>query len=164
MKSEKKVLISIIASVGKNRELGKDNDLIWKIPEDLKYFKKVTLGHPVIMGEKTFHSIGRSLPGRTNIVLSRNAEFSCKDCIAAGSIKDAIETARKIEGKEIFFIGGASVYGQAIDLADKIYLTIIDAEGDADVFFPDYSKFKKTKQVGGGSFMGISYRFIVFEK
>lgn len=164
MKSEKKVLISIIASVGKNRELGKDNDLIWKIPEDLKYFKKVTLGHPVIMGEKTFCSIGRPLPGRTNIVLSRNKDFSCDGCTIARSMEEAIKAARRIESEEMFFIGGASVYKQAINLADKIYLTVIDDEKKADVFFPDYSKFKKSKQVGGGNFKGISYKFMVFER
>jgi dihydrofolate reductase len=163
-KSEKKVLISIIASVGRNRELGKNNDLIWKIPEDLKYFKKVTLGHPVIMGEKTYCSIGKPLSKRTNIVLTDNEDFACNGCEIARSINEALTIARKKENKEIFFIGGAGVFNQIMDITDRLYLTVIDDSAEADVFFPDYSKFKRSKKLGSGNDSGIGYKFMIFEK
>jgi dihydrofolate reductase len=139
--------ISIIAAIGRNRELGKDNKLIWNIQEDLQRFRKITKGHPIIMGRKTFESIGRVLPNRTNIIITRNLSFSfARPGLAklAGSLEDAIKLAQKEKGsEEIFIIGGGQIYQQAISLADKLYLTIINASFDADTFFPDYSDFKK---------------------
>ena len=164
MKSEKKIKISIIASVGRNRELGKNNDLIWKIPEDLKFFKEKTLGHPIIMGEKTFRSIGKALPGRKNIVLTEDQDFLCNGCEVADSIDKAIRIAKTDEKKEIFFIGGAGVFEQVMGIVDRLYLTQIEATAEADVYFPDYSNFKKSKEIGSGSYKGVEYKFMVFER
>ena len=132
--------ISIICALDKNRAIGKDNRLLWNIPEDLKRFKKLTTGHPVIMGQKTFDSIGKPLPGRTNIVLNRD-DVKISGTIIVHSIKKAIEVAKKIDNDEIFIIGGGSVYAQTIDLADKLYLTLVEGNFDADTYFPDYSNF-----------------------
>lgn len=149
-------MLSIIAAIGKNRELGKDNKLLWDIPEDMENFRKITAGHPVIMGRTTYQSIGHPLPNRTNIVISGNPEFSQTGITVVRSLDEAIETAKNApRSEEIFVIGGASVYLQAMNHADKLYLTIVDATADADTFFPDYSRFhhivsKKTVESTSG--------------
>ncbi len=156
--------ISLIACIGKNRELGYKNDLIWKIPDDLKYFKKMTKGHVVIMGQKTFESIGRALTGRINIVLSRSDNFSPSGVLVVGSMDQALDKARAVGDKEIFFIGGANVYSQAIKFADKLYLTLVDKNAKADVFFPDYTEFKTIEKVGKGEYKGIGYEYLILTK
>lgn len=138
-----KPLISIIVAIGKNRELGKNNKLLWHIPADMKRFKEKTRGHAVIMGRKTFESIGKPLANRTNIVITRNRLLHREGVIVAYSLEEAINIARKHEKEEIFIIGGAQIYSQAISLADKLYLTIVKGKYDADVFFPEYTQFKK---------------------
>jgi dihydrofolate reductase len=131
-------MVSIIAAIGDNRELGKNNALLWHIPQDLKRFKTLTTGHTVIMGRKTYESIGKSLPNRTNIIITKDKEFTAPGCIIAHSLDEAIQ---KSQDAEIFIIGGASVYQQAIDKADKLYLTKVKGTFDADTYFPDYSRF-----------------------
>jgi dihydrofolate reductase len=135
--------ISIISALAENRAIGKDNRLLWHIPEDLKRFQKLTRGHVVIMGRKTFESIGRALPKRVNIVISRDLDFKPENCLVASSFEDALEKARQMEKDEIFIIGGGQVYNQAIGQADKLYLTIVPGSYEADTFFPDYSVFDK---------------------
>jgi dihydrofolate reductase len=135
--------ISIICALAENRAIGKDNRLLWHIPEDLKRFQKLTRGHVVIMGRKTFESIGRALPERVNIVISRDPDFKPENCLVASSFEDALEKARQIEKDEVFIIGGGQVYNQAIGQADKLYLTIVAGSYEADTFFPDYSVFNK---------------------
>ncbi|MBU2575599.1 dihydrofolate reductase [Patescibacteria group bacterium] len=135
--------ISAIAAIGKNRELGKKGKLIWSIPEDMRHFKEKTKGHPIIMGRKTYESIGKPLLNRTNIVVTRNADFDALGCIIVSSVEDAIEEAKKHDAQEIFIIGGGQIYEQAMCLTDKLYLTIVDESSDADTFFPEYSKFDK---------------------
>jgi dihydrofolate reductase len=135
--------VSVISALAENRAIGKDNRLLWHIPEDLKRFQKLTRGHVVIMGRKTFESIGRVLPERVNIVISRDLDFKPENCLVASSFEDALEKARQIEKDEIFIIGGGQVYNQAISQADKLYLTIVPGSYEADTFFPDYSAFKK---------------------
>lgn len=154
-----KPLISLIAAIGKNRELGKDNKLIWHIPEDLKYFHDKTKGHVVIMGRNTFESIGKPLPDRINIVLSRDLDLEICDCIVVDSLKKALEIANEREKEEIFIIGGARVYADSLPLANKLYLTIINKSSDADVYFPDYSNFKITKESEEFSYKNIKYIF-----
>jgi dihydrofolate reductase len=127
--------ISIIAAMGKNREIGLGDSLPWNLKEDLQYFREKTINKPVIMGQKTFQSLGKALPDRTNIVLGEN--FDAPDCLKASSIEDALEKAGDVE--EIMIIGGASVYQQFLPLADRMYLTLIDKEFKADVFFPEFS-------------------------
>ncbi len=129
--------INIIAAVGKNNELGKDGDLIWKISEDLKFFKQKTMGQDIIMGRKTFESLPRILPGRKHIVITRKPEI-IPEVAVCDNIQELIE---KYQTKEGFIIGGASIYSQFIENAYKIYLTEIDAEcKKADVFFPEFNK------------------------
>lgn len=135
--------ISIIAAVGQNRELGKKNGLIWRISADLKRVKELTMGHPIIMGWNTYQSIGRPLPGRTNIVISWSPVV-IDGCIVVASLNEALLKANEIEQEEIFIFGGASVYKGAIGITDRLYLTRIEAtDADADAFFPDYSEFTK---------------------
>lgn len=133
--------ISIIAAIGKNRELGKQNKLVWRISADLGRVKSLTTGHPIIMGRKTYDSIGRPLPNRTNIVLSRTPT-EIEGCIVVDSFEKALEVARGVETEEIFVFGGGQIYTEAMPLVDRLYLTRIDAEDpDSDAFFPDYSEF-----------------------
>jgi len=133
--------ISIIVAVGQNRELGKKNELIWRISADLKRVKELTMGHPIIMGWNTYLSIGRPLPGRTNIILSWEPK-EIPGCIVVTSFSEAIMKAREVEQEEIFIFGGASVYKVAIEMTDRLYLTRIEAtDVDADAFFPEYSEF-----------------------
>lgn len=131
-------MLSIIAGIGDNRELGKNNTLLWHIPEDMKRFKTLTTGHTVIMGRKTYESIGKPLPNRTNIVITSEKEFLAPGCIITHSLDEAIQ---KSHDTETFIIGGASVYAQALPIADKLYLTKVKGTFDADTFFPDYSRF-----------------------
>lgn len=127
-------MITIIAAIGKNRELGKDNDLIWHLPNDLKRFKKVTSGHDVIMGRKTFESLGRPLPNRTNIIITRNKNYKAEGCIVVNSLEAALNTATDANP---YILGGGNIYSQAIKIADVLDLTLVDAELEADVFFPE---------------------------
>ena len=135
-------IVSIIVAVGKNREIGKDNALLWQIPEDLKHFKSITTGKAIIMGERTFYSIGRALPKRLNIVLSQNPDLKIPDVTVCGSLDEAIKAGGEFSD-EVFIIGGGSVYAQTIGLADKLYVTQVDKSFEADTFFPDYSVFNK---------------------
>jgi dihydrofolate reductase len=135
--------LSLIAAIGKgNRALGKDNQLIWHIPEDLKRFKALTLGHPVIMGRKTWESLPekfRPLPGRQNIVITRQNDYHAEGAIVSNSLEDAIISAQKTEGvDELFIIGGGELYKEALPFANKLYLTLIDEEKEGDVFFPAF--------------------------
>ena len=129
-------IISIIVAMAKNRVIGKDNDMPWgRLPIDLRHFKLVTEGNPIIMGRKTYESIGRPLPNRRNIVLSRQ-DIEIEGCEVVSSLKDAISLL--INEKEIFIIGGGHLYKEALTIADKLFLTHIDAEFDGDTFFPEY--------------------------
>lgn len=157
--------ISLIAAIGKNRELGEGNKLIWKIPDDLKRFKEKTSGHPIIMGRKTFESIGRVLPNRTNIIVSRDSSYKVEGAIVVGSIDSALEQAKAKDSNEIFIIGGAKVFEQVINNADKLYLTKINSEAPmADAFFPDYSSFKKIISIEKHNEDGLEYEFVNLEK
>ena len=165
--------VSIIAAIGKNRELGKDNKLLWHIPEDFKRFKDLTLGHVVIMGRKTYESLPekfRPLPNRTNIVVTRDKKvtilkrsYKDSDLIICYSIEEAIKNSKS--KNEIFIIGGASIYEQGIKYADKLYLTLVDREyPDADAFFPKYSQFKKVVFEESHNAGDIKFKFIDFIK
>lgn len=159
-------MISIIAAIGENRELGKNNKLLWHIPEDLKRFKKLTEGHVVIVGRKTFESIGKPLPKRTNIIITRDQLFEVKarNGYICPSLEEAIKLAKTKEKKEIFIIGGGSIYEQAIKYSDKLYLTIVKGKYDADTFFPDYSEFKKVVAESRRESSGYKYKFLELVK
>lgn len=157
-------LINIIVAIGENRAIGKNNRLLWHIPEDLQRFKKLTSGHPVIMGRKTFESIGRPLPNRTNIVVTHDKNFTAEGIIITHSLKEAIEKAKEYDQSEIFIIGGGNIYEQAIPLADKLYLTIVHKKVEADTFFPDYSAFTKKISQKQGESNGYKYTFFTLTK
>ena len=163
-------MISIIAAIGRNRTLGKNNELLWRIPDDLKRFKELTLGHPVIMGRKTFESIlaslGKPLPGRTNIVVTRDASWRKEGVITASSIEDAIEKAKSAPGgEEIFIGGGGQIYAEALPSAQKLYLTVIEDEKNGDTFFPPYeSAFTKMVFEEARESDGLRYRWVDLER
>lgn len=130
-------MISIIAAIGKNNELGKENKLLWSLPADMKHFKEITSGHTVIMGQKTFESIGRPLPNRKNIVVTRNKDFSADGVEISYSLEDTLNKFTNTE-EEVFIIGGGEIYKQSMDSANKLYITHIEAEDKkADTFFPE---------------------------
>lgn len=156
--------ISIIAAVGKNRELGKKNELIWRIRDDLQRVKGLTMGHPIVMGRNTHLSIGKPLPGRTNIVISHLDE-SFEGCTVVHSLEEALEAAKKVEKEEIFIFGGAYVYSTAIGIADRLYLTVIDGtDPDADAFFPDYAEFSKVIESEKRDQDGLAYEWVILER
>lgn len=129
--------LSAIVATDRKGTIGKDGDIPWYLPADLKYFKAVTLGHPVIMGRKTFASIGRPLPKRTNIVLTRDAFFTASGVVVTHSLREAINTPAVMEARESFIVGGGELYKQSLDLVSTVYLTIVDAEiENGDAFFP----------------------------
>jgi dihydrofolate reductase len=165
-------MIAAVVAIGRNRELGKNNKLLWHIPEDLKRFGRLTRGHPIIMGRKTFESIvsyvGGPLPGRTNIVVTRNPLRPGLDGVTvARSLEEAIEIAKKQPGAdEIHIGGGAELYKQALPMIDKLYLTLIDAEApDADAFFPPYEHlFTKKVFEEEHEWNRLKYRFVDLER
>ncbi len=130
------MLVSAIAAMAKNRVIGFHNQIPWYLPADLKYFKKTTLNHHVIMGRNTFHSIGRPLPNRVNIVITRDPFFLAADCIVVHTIEEALTVALDHGEEEAFIIGGGQIYDRSLPYWDKIYLTEVDLEPEGDVFFP----------------------------
>ena len=134
----------IVAVAGKKRVIGTKGGMPWYIPEELKRFKEITMGHPILMGRKTHQSIGKPLGGRTNIVITRDPAFKEEGVTVVSSLDEALRLAKLALGNdEIFVIGGGEIYKQALPLADKLYLTVIDKEIGGDTFFPDYSDFKR---------------------
>ncbi len=159
--------ISIIAAISQNLVLGKNNKLLWHIPEDLARFKKITSNHPVIMGRKTFESIGKPLPHRTNIIITRDENYKTEGCLVVHSLEEAIKRvkgmpagAKAMAGKKIFIIGGGQIYKQAITLADKLYLTVIKKDFSGDTYFPDYRRFKKIIYKKDGKSGDLEYTFL----
>lgn len=158
--------ISMIAAIASgNRALGLNGRLIYHIPDDLKRFKEITSGHAIIMGRKTFESIGHPLPNRTNIVITNDTGYLASGIIVVHSLDEAFELAEEKEGDEIFIIGGGQIYQEARGLADKLYLTIVEGNPQADTFFPDYSDFKKvTYESETQEHDGLKYKFLELEK
>lgn len=159
--------ISIIAAIQKkDRGIGLENDLLFRISDDLMRFKQLTSGHPIIMGRKTFQSIGnRPLPNRTNIVITRDPAYKSENILAFTSIKEALSEAKKLSDK-IFIIGGGEIYRQTISLANRLYLTIVDGDLPADTFFPPYDNFNKVINNEGrfDEKNGLHYTFTILEK
>lgn len=158
--------ISLIAAVAKNLAIGKNNKLLYYIPEDLKRFKKITSGHTVIMGKRTFESMGsKPLPNRTNIVIALEQDYIAPGCVTVHTIDDAFAKAKELEKDEIFVIGGGSIYAQTIKHADKLYVTVIDDEPEgADAFFPPYQDFKKITREEQSEHDGLRFTWFELEK
>ena len=132
------MIISLIVSMGRNRVIGRNNKIPWYLPADLKRFKQLTTGKPIIMGRKTFESIGRPLPNRTNIIVTHDANYKAEGCIVVHSVEEALKAAEGSE--EIMVIGGSKIYEQFFPISNKIYLTVIDEDFDGDTLFPEYKK------------------------
>ena len=128
------MIISLIVAKSKNNVIGKNNQLPWHLPADLKHFKDVTMGKPIIMGRKTFESIGKPLPGRRNIIITHNKNYTAEGCDVFHSIGDAFNAVKN--ETEVMIIGGANLYAQTIECASRLYLTEVDVEIDGDAFFP----------------------------
>jgi len=130
------MIISCIVAVAEDNVIGKDNDIPWYLPNDLKYFKKRTLNHHIIMGRKCYQSIGKPLPKRTNVIVTRDPYFISSNCIVAQSIEQALNVAYENEEEEVFIIGGGTIYEQTQMIWDKLYLTEVDLKTEGDIFFP----------------------------
>lgn len=164
--------VSIVVALGRdgqhNHVIGKGNELLWHIPDDLRRFKALTLGHPVVMGRKTFESLpekARPLPGRANLVVTRDPAWRHEGVVVCNSLEAALEKARELDHEEIFIGGGTQIYEQALPHVDRLYLTLIDDEKEGDAYFPVYeNEFTKvisdeTREVGG-----LRYRWLTLEK
>ncbi|PEZ83937.1 MULTISPECIES: dihydrofolate reductase [Bacillaceae] len=128
-------MISLIVAMDQNRVIGKNNELPWHLPADLQYFKKVTMGHPIIMGRKTFESIGRVLPGRENVIVTRNQDFKAEGCVVLHDIEQ-IKTFADSRDEEVFVIGGAEIFKEILPVTDRLYITEIHETFEGDTFFP----------------------------
>jgi dihydrofolate reductase len=137
------MIISCIVAMAHDRVIGKDNDIPWYLPADLQHFKKITLNHHIIMGRNCYNSIGKPLPKRTNIIVTRDAYFISSNCIIARSITEALQVAHAHGEEEVFIIGGGQIYEQTEELWDKLYITEVDLKVDGDIYFPevDYSQW-----------------------
>lgn len=158
--------ISIIVAVSGNRVIGeKGGGLLWHIPEDMRHFKELTIGHMVIMGRKTYETIGKPLSNRTNIIVTRDPNYKAEGAIVVHSLEEALKVAKEKENEEVFIMGGGEIYEQAIGLADKLYLTLVHQNFEGDVYFPDYSEFKKEiSREERESVNGLKFTFLELEK
>lgn len=157
--------IILIAAVAKNRAIGLDNQLLWRLPEDLKRFKALTLGHPILMGRKTFESLGRPLPGRRNLVVSRNPAWQAAGAEGFGSLEAAIAACSGVE--KIYVIGGEQIYTQALSLADALALTEVDDAPVADAWFPEFDRVdwqEVARESRSDEASGIRYDFADYRR
>lgn len=158
--------ISAICAMSENRVIGNHNQLPWHLPADLKHFKNITMGHPIIMGRKTYESIGRPLPGRLNIIITRDKNYQAPGCTVVNSIEDALSITQ--ENDEIFIIGGASLYQSMLPFTQRLYLTLIHQEIEGDAYFPelnmnDWVEIERNTHLAEDAH-SYSYSFLVFER
>nr|AIA17805.1 Dihydrofolate reductase [uncultured bacterium] len=155
-----KPLISLIAALSENRVIGNRGEIPWQIPGEQKRFKEITTPHPIIMGRKTYESIGRLLPNRPNIIITGDHTFQVEGGHVVHTLDDAIKKAQELDKDEVFVIGGGKVFAEVIDKADKLYLTIIHKEYEGDAYFPDYSQFSNITEKEEKSTDSLSYTFL----
>lgn len=159
--------LSLIVAMSKNRVIGRDNKMPWHLSADLKRFRAITMNAPILMGRKTFESIGKPLDGRTNLILSKNPDYQPEGCLVFNSLETALNAAKNI-GEELFIIGGATLYEIALPLAQRLYLTYIEAEFEGDTFFPefDFNEWNEIacERVTDDEKVAFSYRFLTLEK
>lgn len=156
-------MIALIVAYGRNRAIGLNGAMPWNIPGELKRFRTLTTGNAVIMGRRTFESIGKALPGRINIVISSRPDYFAEGCIMARSLEEAMQIARDT-GRDIFITGGGVVYRQAIGLCEKLYITEIDAEFEADTFFPEFDASLYTRQIDAAHDASIPYTYVTYTR
>ena len=160
-----KPIISLISAIAKDRGIGYQNKLLVHLPADLKHFKSVTSSHMVIMGQTTYESMGKALPNRENIVLTKDQNFTLDDARVMYSIDDALAYANNSGEAEVFFIGGASIYAQSIKFADKLYLTLIDQTYPADTFFPEYENdFELLEESEVYDYNGLKFKYTQWKR
>jgi dihydrofolate reductase len=164
--------LAIIVAQSRNSVIGVNNDLPWRLPKDLQYFKRVTLGKPIIMGRKTYESIGKPLPGRTNIVITSNTDYSVEGVQVVHSLEEAVElgiVVAKEQGQcEVMVIGGAQIYQQALEQSSKLYITEVDAHIEGDAHFPEvnYSEYREVERENHASDESnpYDYSFVCYER
>jgi dihydrofolate reductase len=160
--------ISLIVAASENNAIGKNNQLLWNLPNDLKFFKNTTWGFPVIMGRKSFESVKKPLPGRTNIVITSNPDWKYENVIRVSNLKEGIQRAAETNTKQFFIIGGGEIYKQSMDIADVIYITRVHAQLEGDTFFPviDESKWHLTssQDFAADEKHAYSYSFQIWKK
>lgn len=140
------MIVSMIAAMGANRVIGRDNKMMWRLPKEWAYFKETTMGHCIIMGRKNYEAQGRSLPGRTNIIITRNKELTIDGCVVVHSLEDALEYCRTQNESEAFICGGGQIYELGVPLADRIYLTEVDYHEEGEVYFPNFDEENYQKE------------------
>lgn len=156
-------MISLIVALDKNRVIGLNNAMPWHLPGELQYFKEMTMGKPIIMGRKTFESIGRPLPGRRNIVITRNPQYDAEGIELALSLGEAIKIAGDVE--EIMIIGGQQIFTESLSLADRLYITEINHEFEGDTYFPEYEGWQKVScQEPIQTQDGYTFQYCIYEK
>ena len=165
--------VSIVAAMDRNRGIGKDNKLLFKIDADFERMKKIIAGKPIIMGRKTHESIlthytrGKLIPGSRNIVVTRDPNYAnihTEGCIVCHSLDEALQKAKEDNTDEIIIFGGANIYQEALPITDRLYLTVVDDDKNADAFFPDYSEFKKVVFEESHKEDGLKYKFLDLER
>jgi dihydrofolate reductase len=156
--------LSLIVAFAKNNVIGINNTLPWHLPEDLKRFRALTTGHHIIMGRKTFESLGRLLPGRTTVIVTRNKDYKLEGALIAHSLATAVELCKTDE--EVFVIGGAELYQDGLKLADKLYITEVDVTVRGDAFFPflDLSVWQETSREAHASPQGLLFTYITYTR
>ncbi|SRR6056297_1008941 len=144
------MILSHIVAVSRNFVIGRNNQLPWRMPEDMRYFHKVTDGHIVIMGRKNYEANGKALNNRTNIVITRNREFTPDDALIAHDIAGALEIAGTFHPEEVFIVGGGQIYSKTLDMADRIYITVIETEVEGDAYYPEINinDYKVVSKIG----------------
>jgi dihydrofolate reductase len=157
------MLISLIVAMASNRVIGDKGEIPWKIPGEQKMFKEFTMGHTMIMGRKTYEAIGRALPGRTNIVITRQSEYQAPGCMVVNDLDSALESCSS-EEDEAFIIGGGQIYNETISVADRIYLTVLPREVSGDTYFPEFSE-SDFKIIKSDFFDAVEpYHFYIYER
>lgn len=154
--------LSIIVAIANNRVIGVDNTLPWHLPEDLKHFRALTTGHHIIMGRKTYESLGRLLPGRTTVIVTRNKGYRLEGALIAHSLEDAVALCKNDD--EVFVIGGAELYKDGLKLADKLYITEVDLTVNGDAYFPEFdlSLWSETSREAQTSAQGLPFSYITY--
>lgn len=156
--------LSIIVAVAKNRVIGINNTLPWHLPEDLKRFRALTMGHHIIMGRKTYESLGRLLPGRTTVIVTRNKDYKVEGALVANSLEAAITLCK--DDDEIFLIGGAELYQDGLKFSDKLYITELDLQVDGDAHFPQYpaEQWQQVSREAHTSEQGLSFSYVTYQR
>lgn len=156
--------ISAIVAIDEKRGMGKNGGIPWHIPGEQKRFKEITTPHPMIMGRKTFISLGRVLPNRPHIIVTRDTTFSFPETTVVHSVAEAIEKAKEMDQEEIFVIGGGEIFKEGMPFLDRLYLTILEKDFDCDTFFPEYSEFTKVVEKEEHTFEDMTYTYLTLDR